>query len=118
MNTHNFSTRKETAMTTLDDIKESQQRIRHELSDVVRDTEEMLRHKVQDAGEGYQAAREKVERSLKKASTELHAAEEALVERTKKAARATDHYVHDHPWASIGVAAAAGLLLGLLVGRK
>lgn len=105
-------------MNTHDEMKDSQQRIRQELRDVVRDTEEMLRHKVQDAGDGYQVAREKLERSLKKASNELHAAEEALVERTKNAVRATDHYVHDHPWESIGVAAGVGLLLGLLIGRK
>jgi ElaB/YqjD/DUF883 family membrane-anchored ribosome-binding protein len=105
-------------MNTMDDIRESQQRIRQELRDVVRDTEEMLRHKVQDAGEGYVQAREKVERSLKKASQELHDAEQAVVERAKKAARATDHYVHDHPWESMGVATGVGLLLGLLIGRK
>ncbi len=105
-------------MSTIEDMNSSQQRIRQELRDVVRDTEEMLRHKVQDAGEGYQVAREKLERSLKKASSELHEAEQALVDRTKKAARATDHYVHDHPWESIGVAAGVGVLLGLLIGRK
>jgi ElaB/YqjD/DUF883 family membrane-anchored ribosome-binding protein len=69
-------------------------------------------------GEQVKAAREKLERSLKKASNELLAAEQALVERTKKAAGATDHYLHDHPWASIGVAGGVGFLLGLLVGRK
>jgi ElaB/YqjD/DUF883 family membrane-anchored ribosome-binding protein len=118
MKARHFLTRKGTVMNTLNEMKESQQRIRQELRDVVRDTEEMLRHKVQDAGEGYQAAREKLERSLKKASNELLAAEQALVERTKKAAGATDHYVHDHPWASIGVAGGVGFLLGLLLGRK
>jgi ElaB/YqjD/DUF883 family membrane-anchored ribosome-binding protein len=26
--------------------------------------------------------------------------------------------VHEHPWASIGIAAGAGVLLGLLINRK
>jgi ElaB/YqjD/DUF883 family membrane-anchored ribosome-binding protein len=33
-------------------------------------------------------------------------------------ARATDDYVHEHPWKSIGVAAGVGLLVGLLIGRR
>jgi ElaB/YqjD/DUF883 family membrane-anchored ribosome-binding protein len=34
------------------------------------------------------------------------------------AARATDEYVHDNPWQAIGVAAAVGFLLGLVVARR
>ena len=32
--------------------------------------------------------------------------------------RATDDYVHEHPWASIGIAAGVGVLVGLLINRK
>jgi ElaB/YqjD/DUF883 family membrane-anchored ribosome-binding protein len=105
-------------MNTIEELKESQHRLSEELRNVVRDTEEILRHKVQDAGDGYLASREKLERSLKKARHELEGIEQALLERTKKAARATDHYVHDHPWESIGVSVGVGLLLGVLIGRK
>jgi ElaB/YqjD/DUF883 family membrane-anchored ribosome-binding protein len=105
-------------MNALDELKENQHRISEELRNVVHDAEEMLRHKAQDAGEGYKIARDKLERSLKKASSELDSAQQAVLERTKKAAKATDHYVHDHPWESIGVGAGIGLLLGLLIGRK
>jgi ElaB/YqjD/DUF883 family membrane-anchored ribosome-binding protein len=31
---------------------------------------------------------------------------------------AGDEYVRDRPWQAVGVAAAAGLLVGLLVGRR
>ncbi|MEW6159704.1 MAG: hypothetical protein AB1813_19920 [Verrucomicrobiota bacterium] len=40
-----------------------------------------------------------------------------LVDRTKEAARTTDRYVHENPWQMIGIAAAAGLLIGLLIRR-
>ncbi|MBI3068591.1 MAG: DUF883 family protein [Betaproteobacteria bacterium] len=34
------------------------------------------------------------------------------------AARATDEYVHEHPWRAVGIAAGAGLIIGLLIGRR
>ena len=44
--------------------------------------------------------------------------EAALRERTREVAKATDHYVHEHPWKAIGVAAGIGLLVGMLIGRR
>ena len=41
-----------------------------------------------------------------------------VVEKGKQAARVTDDYVHEHPWAAIGIAAGVGVLVGLLVNRK
>ena len=35
-----------------------------------------------------------------------------------KRAAATDAYVHHSPWKAIGVAAAAGMLIGILVARR
>jgi ElaB/YqjD/DUF883 family membrane-anchored ribosome-binding protein len=105
-------------MDTFDSVREAQQRMSEELRNVVHDTEEMLKHKVQDAGEGYKTAREKLERTVKQARRELEGVEQAVIDRTKKAAKATDHYVHDHPWQSIGVGAGIGLLIGMLIGRK
>ena len=43
---------------------------------------------------------------------------EVLLAKTKAAARATDEYVHESPWTAIGIAAGAGLLIGLLIGRR
>jgi ElaB/YqjD/DUF883 family membrane-anchored ribosome-binding protein len=36
----------------------------------------------------------------------------------KKAVAATDVYVHDNPWAALGVAGGIGFLLGLLLRRS
>jgi ElaB/YqjD/DUF883 family membrane-anchored ribosome-binding protein len=33
-------------------------------------------------------------------------------------ARQADGYVHDSPWTAIGVAAAAGILIGFLVAKR
>lgn len=34
------------------------------------------------------------------------------------AIKATDNYVHEHPWQAVGMAAAVGLILGLLIARR
>jgi ElaB/YqjD/DUF883 family membrane-anchored ribosome-binding protein len=43
--------------------------------------------------------------------------EEALA-RARQAAHATDDYVRGHPWQAMGAAAALGLALGVLIGRR
>ena len=40
------------------------------------------------------------------------------VERAKAAATAADEYVHEKPWQVIGVVAALGLAIGLLLNRR
>jgi len=45
-------------------------------------------------------------------------AQHEAVERAKKAAAATDNFVHDHPWQAVGVAAAIGVAIGVLIGRR
>ena len=36
----------------------------------------------------------------------------------KATAKATDVYVHENPWKSIGIAAGVGLMLGMLISRR
>lgn len=44
--------------------------------------------------------------------------QEEAVLRAKEAARVTDDFVHDHPWEIVGAAAALGLAIGVLIGRR
>ena len=62
--------------------------------------------------------RTKIEARLRDAKERLADAEAILVDKTKAAARATDDFVHDQPWKAVGVAAALGLALGVLIGRR
>jgi ElaB/YqjD/DUF883 family membrane-anchored ribosome-binding protein len=41
-----------------------------------------------------------------------------VLHRTRKAARLTDETVHAHPYAAMGLAGLAGVLLGVLVARR
>jgi len=40
-----------------------------------------------------------------------------VVTKGKQAAHVTDDFVHERPWASIGIAAGVGVLIGLLINR-
>jgi ElaB/YqjD/DUF883 family membrane-anchored ribosome-binding protein len=40
---------------------------------------------------------------------------QALKEKGKRLAQTTDHFVHENPWAAIGVGLGTGILLGLLL---
>ena len=92
--------------------------MRREVRAMVDAAEALLRHAVRDAGDGYDDARSRLERSLKKAKSELDGAEHALLENARRAKQATDEYVHTHPWQSMGIGAGVGLLLGMLISRR
>jgi len=99
-------------------LKDSQNRLRRDVHAVVDDAEALLRHAVRDAGEGYDDARGRLERSLKTARAELEGIEQAVLDNARRAKEATDEYVHQHPWQSMGIGAGVGLLLGMLISRK
>ncbi len=52
------------------------------------------------------------------AKVRLSALASGAYERTRHAAEATDHYVHANPWQSVGIGAAAGMLVGFLIARR
>lgn len=85
---------------------------------VIGDAEEILRATASQAGEKVGELRERIQERLRDAKIRLQDAEAALVDKTKACARATDDFVHENPWQAVGVAAAIGLALGLLIGRR
>ncbi len=89
-----------------------------DLKVVVADAEELLRATASAAGEKAAVARERIQASLATAKVKLGEAEQALLEKTKVAAKATDDYVRDNPWQAVGIAAVAGLVLGILISRR
>ncbi len=96
----------------------SREKLASDFRVVIADAEELLRATAGQVGEKAVVARERVEESLRVAKDKLARAEEVMVDRTKAAARATDDYVHDHPWGAVGIAAAVGLVLGMLISRR
>lgn len=95
----------------------SKEKLMQDLHVVVADAEELLRATAGQAGEKVSAARERIQENLAAAKVRLVAAEEALVAKTKLAAKATDDYVHENPWKAVGIGAGVGLIVGMLISR-
>jgi ElaB/YqjD/DUF883 family membrane-anchored ribosome-binding protein len=85
---------------------------------VIADAEALLKATASQGGEAFANLRAKTEESLAAAKVRMADAQDALVERTRAAAKVTDEYVHDNPWQAAGIAAGIGLLIGLLIGRR
>ena len=96
----------------------SKEKLVADLKVVVADTEELLRATAGQAGDKVAEIRSRIQDHLATAKDSLAEAQAAVVDKAKQVGRATDDYVHDNPWRSVGVAAGIGLLVGLLIGRR
>lgn len=94
------------------------EKLMEDLRLVMTDAEELLRATATQAGEGAAAATARVQESLQAIKERLVAAETAVIDRTRQAAKVTDQYVHDNPWKSTGIAACAGVIIGMLIARR
>ena len=102
-------------MTQQDTSTSADDRLLGELHEVVGEAEALLKATASSTGEGSRELRAKVQASLDQARERLH----QLQEKAKAAGKATDEYVHTNPWQSIGIAVAAGVIVGLLIsGRR
>jgi ElaB/YqjD/DUF883 family membrane-anchored ribosome-binding protein len=104
---------------------ESRSKLVDDLRAVIRDAEDLINKAGSQTEDKFQSARSRIDSTLQNARSGLSnakaglsTAQESLVSRTKQAAATTDQYVTENPWRSVGAVAIAGLLIGLLVGRK
>jgi ElaB/YqjD/DUF883 family membrane-anchored ribosome-binding protein len=89
-----------------------------DLKTVMSDAEALLRATSAQTGEKIQEVRARAEESLRQAKARLSSIEDEAVRRAREVADATDEYVRENPWQSVGIAAGVGLLLGLLLARR
>ncbi len=85
---------------------------------VVADAEAILSASAGKTGEGISELRATMAARLADAKARLASMEEAVVEKAKQAAKATDEYVHENPWQSVIIAGGIGFLIGYLISRK
>ncbi len=99
----------------------SKEKLMQDLRIVVADAEELLRATATQAGEKLSdkmaITRDRIQGNLAAAKVRLIAAEDAVVAKTKQAAKATDEYVHENPWKAVGISAGVGLIIGMLISR-
>lgn len=103
---------------SITDSDVSKEQLIRDFKVVIADAEALLKATVNQGGEAMATVRAKAQESLSIAKLKMADAQYALMEKTKVAARVTDDYVHDKPWKAVGIAAGAGLIIGLLISRR
>lgn len=93
-------------------------RLMEDLKVVVSDAEALMNATTGVATDGAGKARERAAESLAQAKARIAAWEQQMTARAKAAAQATNGYVHENPWPSIGLAAGVAFIAGLLVARR
>ena len=76
-----------------------------DIKTVLADAEDLLKQAASSTGDRAAELREKAMSRLKQAKEKATDVQVVVVEKGKKAARATDDYVHEHPWTPISIAA-------------
>ena len=94
------------------------EKLMSDLQLVIGDAEALLRMTANEVGEAASELRGRIMDRMNQAKAELAHLQQFAVARVKEAGHATDEFVHDNPWKSIGIAAGTGLVIGLLIGRR
>ncbi len=99
-------------------MTKSMHELKSGVTQVIDHAEDLLKQAAASSGEQAVELHRRGMTLLRQAADKAQDLQDAVVERGKAAAQVTDDYVHDNPWKSIGIAAAAGFALGLLVNRS
>ena len=91
---------------------------RDEWQRLVADVEDLVKKVANVDDDEIAEIRSKVEHTLADAKVSAGAGIEAVRERAEDASEATDLYVRENPWAAIGIAAAVGIIIGFVAGRR
>jgi len=99
-------------------IENSKDVLVKDLKLVVGDADALLKEMADSTAEEFSAARNRVVATLADARSKLLEAQRSVSGKARCAADASLQYVAGNPWKAIGVAAGAGLVIGLLLSRS
>jgi ElaB/YqjD/DUF883 family membrane-anchored ribosome-binding protein len=99
-------------------LERARDQIVDEFSTVLNEAEDLLKKAGQESGDKARDLRAQVEKKLLTAKLRLQEIEGQALDQAKRAVRYTDDVVHDHPWQAVGIAAAVGFVVGLLLNRR
>lgn len=102
----------------MSDTAQAKEKLAADFRAVMDDIDALMTTTGKDVTVEAKALRARIQERLSGAKEKLLDAQHEAVQRAKDAATATDNYVHAKPWQAIGVAAAVGLALGVLIGRR
>ena len=92
--------------------------VRADLKTLMKDAQDLFAEAANASGSKAEELRAKGMKLLDSAIDGAHHFQQAAIEKGKKIAHDTDTYVHEHPWRAIGISAAVGMLVGMLIARR
>src|SRR3982751_5410745 len=101
-----------------DALDSTRDNLMSEFRNLIAEGESLLRATSNLSGEALANAREQFRDQLATARARVNDYTSAAQARGREAAIMADDYVHDNPWAAIGVAAGVGFVLGALISRR
>ena len=90
----------------------------NEFRNLIADVEELIKRVAHVDDADMARARVKLEKTLTAAKSALHDGTERVKTTARQAADTTDQYVHTNPWSAIGIAAAAGAAIAVLLSTR
>jgi ElaB/YqjD/DUF883 family membrane-anchored ribosome-binding protein len=96
----------------------STEKLVKDLSNVVTDTEDLLKATAAQTGERIDVIRRRAEESMRAARARIDETGRLVADRAGEVARSVDAQVRGNPWAAIGISAGIGLIIGILIGRR
>ncbi len=96
----------------------AQDKLERDMRNVVGEVEDLLRSVGAQGSAATHATQDRLAGALEGVQQRLRALDEQVRTGTRHAAVATDDLVHARPWQAMAVAAAVGLLAGVLIARR
>jgi len=82
------------------------------------DVEDLISSATSLTGEDLARAKARLGARITSARASIGKVSGEVSEQVRSGARATDNYVRTQPWQAVGISAAAGILIGYLLGRR
>jgi ElaB/YqjD/DUF883 family membrane-anchored ribosome-binding protein len=89
-----------------------------DLRALTRDAEALISSTAHSAGDAVDRARDQLQSRLEHVSSRLQELQQTAQNAVKDSAQRADAAAHQHPYAVMGAAAAVGLMVGFLLGRR
>lgn len=89
---------------TMESMKRHEEKLANEIGGIVTDASDLLKSFTSE--------------KLDSARSSMAHIQSAVTDGAKQYASVTDQYVQANPWKSVGIAAAGGLLIGILLARR
>lgn len=99
-------------------IADSKQALVTDLKNVASDAGNLISNVAATGADELAQARTNLEARLGQAKTRLIDASLAVSDKAKGTVDATDQFVRDNPWKVLGLAAAAGIVIGAILSRR